>query len=267
MSIQVISWALNQAPVTAPVHVLILVAMAERCNDDGTESRQSVKTIAKKARVSPRTVQRELKTLEQMGVVRRGDQSKNEQAGIPGNRRPVVYDLAIELRQDNMSPQNEEESEEIGVTSTANSGVTADSGVTSEPLRGDIDATQGRHGCRTNSPITSPITSSSEVPLQCEHGYDPTDCALCLNVPSMSRRRKAWQPSAQALATAKERVRLTDIGLSIASYEVWKARHKQEPESGEWLTWLLRDEKEAVKEQREKLAAKRKHRTWAEVDD
>lgn len=264
MSVKVISWALNEAPVTAPVHVLILVAMAERCNDDGTEARQSAATIASKVRVSQRTIQRELKRLEQMGLIRRGDQSLN--SFLPVNKRPVVYDLAIEkVRDDNVTyPDSDTTNEDSDTTSAVRQNVVA---TTNEDFDTTSETPSIRHGCRTTSPLTSPITSSSEVPLQCEHGYDPTDCALCLNVPPMSRRRKAWQPSAQALATAKERVRLTDIGLSIASYEVWKARHKQEPDSGEWLTWLLRDEKEAVKEQREKLAAKRKHRTWAEVDD
>lgn len=115
-------WAMNDAPVETPVHVVILLAMAERCNDDGTDTRQSVATIAAKARVSTRTVHRELKTLEEMGIIRRGDQSKTEH--LPSNRRPVVYDLAVELCGDNMAPQD-------------------DSGVTDTAVRGDTPALWG----------------------------------------------------------------------------------------------------------------------------
>ena len=70
MSIKVTSWALNDAPVEDPVLVLVLVAMAERANDDGTTTYQSVETIARKARISVRTCQRKLRELEDAGLIR-----------------------------------------------------------------------------------------------------------------------------------------------------------------------------------------------------
>jgi hypothetical protein len=257
MSIKVVSWALNEAPVETPVHVLILVAMAERCHDDGTESRQSAATIASKARVSTRTVQRELRKLESMGVIRRGDQSLN--SFLPVNRRPVVYDLAVELKRgDNLSYQD------FDTTTTTSVDTTSTTDTTSEPLRYDTDDTLIRQGCRTTSPLTSPLTSPSrEVPHQCSHGYDPADCALCLNPPPS----RHWQPSPAALAQAKASVRITDIGLSIASYEVWCKRHGREMSNGEWLTWILRDEKQARAERAKETAAKLQPRGWASVEE
>lgn len=109
MSLRVMHWALNQAPVKEPVKVLILVAMAERANDDGTDVWQAVGTIAEKARVSVRTVQREMKELEAAGLITRGDQSRV--AHLPANRRPVVWDIVMYPRGDKLAPQNE-----IGVT-------------------------------------------------------------------------------------------------------------------------------------------------------
>lgn len=156
MSFKVTSWALNEAPVEQPVQVLILVAMAERCNDDGTCSYQSVKTIASKARISPRTVHREFKNLETMGVIRRGNQSATEH--LPVNRRPVVYDLAVELRRgDNLSYQ------ESGVTRES---VQEESGVTSTTVRGDIHDSLGVTLMADNSSfITSPITTKEKDPF------------------------------------------------------------------------------------------------------
>lgn len=95
MSIKVTSWALNEAPVDDPVLVLVLVAMAERANDDGTATYQSVATIAKKARVSPRTCHTRLRQLEEMGLIRRGNQDFT--AHLKANNRPVVYDIAVHL--------------------------------------------------------------------------------------------------------------------------------------------------------------------------
>lgn len=103
MSIRVVSWALNDAPVEEPVLVLVLVAMAERANDDGTATYQSVETIASKARVSPRTCHRKLRELESMGLIRRGNQDFT--AHLKAGYRPVVYDLAVHLnRGANLAP-------------------------------------------------------------------------------------------------------------------------------------------------------------------
>jgi hypothetical protein len=96
MSIKVTSWALNDAPVDDPVLVLVLVAMAERANDDGTATYQSVATIAHKARISVRTCQTRLRQLEEAGLIRRGDQEFT--AHLKAGQRPVVYDLAVHLR-------------------------------------------------------------------------------------------------------------------------------------------------------------------------
>lgn len=95
MSIKVTSWALNDAPVEDPVLVLVLVAMAERANDDGTATYQSVSTIAHKARISVRTCHTRLRQLEEAGLIRRGNQDFT--AHLKANNRPVVYDLAVHL--------------------------------------------------------------------------------------------------------------------------------------------------------------------------
>lgn len=105
MSIKVTSWALNDAPVEDPVLVLVLVAMAERANDDGTTTYQSVDTIARKARISVRTCQRKLRELEDAGLIRRGNQDFT--AHLKAGHRPVVYDLAVHLnRGANLAPHD-----------------------------------------------------------------------------------------------------------------------------------------------------------------
>ena len=76
-----------------------------------------------------------------------------------------------------------------------------------------------------------------------------------------------WRPSPAALAEAKASVRFTDINLSIASYAVWCKRHGRQMSNGEWLTWILRDEKAAVEERRKEAAARVQRRGWASVED
>jgi len=67
MSTKAVYWALNRAPVSNPMLKLVLVAMAEVAHPDGTESRQSMATVAEKIQVSERTVQRYTRILEDRG--------------------------------------------------------------------------------------------------------------------------------------------------------------------------------------------------------
>lgn len=98
MSLNVILWALKEAPVEDPTQALILCAMADNAKPDGTEARASQATYARAARCSERTLRRHLKAMELAGVIRRGDQSLVAHKRV--DRRPVVWDLAIELTRD-----------------------------------------------------------------------------------------------------------------------------------------------------------------------
>lgn len=114
MSLQAMLWALNDAPTADPTHVLVLVALADRASDDGTDAYPSQKNIAWRARVSTRTVRRVLSALEQEGLIRRGDQSRTAQWKTPF--RPTVWDLAIERKrpkEGEQAPDQEGPDEEL----------------------------------------------------------------------------------------------------------------------------------------------------------
>ena len=148
MSIKCVHWALNDAPVEEPVEVLILVAMAERAADDGTTTYQAVATIARKARVSVRTCQSRLRALEEAGIITRGDQSHTDH--LPGNRRPVVYDLAVhKTRGADSAPQ------ELRGAESALRGANSE-------LRGAEQGTLGVQLFADNSSLNSSLLDSSK---------------------------------------------------------------------------------------------------------
>jgi hypothetical protein len=89
------TWALRDAPVTDPTQVVLLIALGDRAHDDGTSAWPSVKWLAERARCSTRTVRRHMAELESAGLIRRGDQRSVAHLRI--DRRPVVWDLAIEM--------------------------------------------------------------------------------------------------------------------------------------------------------------------------
>ena len=102
MSFQAVAWALNDAPGIKPSWVAVLVVLAEAADDDGCGAWPAQDTIAYKVRKSSRQVRNDLADLERAGVIRRGDQRRV--AYIPNDRRPVVYDLAMERRRDDVPP-------------------------------------------------------------------------------------------------------------------------------------------------------------------
>lgn len=104
MSLRAMLWALNDAPVDDPTTCLVLIALADGANDDGTGAYPSKATMAKRARCSERTVQRHLRELESLSLIRQGDQTLALR--FRGDRRPTVYDLNLGLaRGDNLTPR------------------------------------------------------------------------------------------------------------------------------------------------------------------
>lgn len=93
MSLRALTWAIYDiAPTLTDASAYrILLVLADEADNDGRGVYLSSATIAERTGLSQRTVATKLKDLENMGIVRRGDQ--NLVAYLPANRRPVVRDL------------------------------------------------------------------------------------------------------------------------------------------------------------------------------
>lgn len=112
MSWQATNWALREAPVGGDTTArLILVALADRAHPDGSASWPSVKTLMRELHVSERTIRRKLSLLESGGLIRRGNQDlslRDEQGRlIPGQYRPVVWDLCMGVEPEPVSEAQE----------------------------------------------------------------------------------------------------------------------------------------------------------------
>ncbi|MBQ0893437.1 helix-turn-helix domain-containing protein [Micromonospora sp. U56] len=90
------SWVLNDAPDVPPQCLAVLIGLANHAHANGRAAYPSQERLAHYARKSVRSVQNDLKTLAGLGLIRRGDQRHT--AFLPADRRPVVYDLAMERR-------------------------------------------------------------------------------------------------------------------------------------------------------------------------
>ncbi|MFC4148016.1 helix-turn-helix domain-containing protein [Micromonospora mangrovi] len=96
MSIEAVTWALAHAPNVPPSCLAVLIGLANHADDAGRGAFPRQERLAFYARKTTRSVQNDLKTLESLGLIRRGDQTRT--AFLPPDRRPVVWDLALEHR-------------------------------------------------------------------------------------------------------------------------------------------------------------------------
>lgn len=157
MSIEATVWALKYAPPMPPKLLGTLFGLADHADKHGRGAYPSVPTLAAYACKTERSVQRDLKELSDLGLIRLGDQ--NAAAHIPAERRPTVYDLAME--------------------NTVPGGRAGDDAVT-QASRVTLASSRARGGRKTpaqhNSGVTptSPVTSTSPPDAHVTPGVTPT---------------------------------------------------------------------------------------------
>lgn len=247
MSIEAIAWVLNDAPIPQPTPAgtpnsstlaMVLLGLANHAGRDGTDAYPSVRTLARYARLSDRQVQRCLRSLLEYGLIEPGDQRIVEAKIEDPLRRPVVYNLAMNLqvsRGDTLSPRKQKAQVGRGDTlSPGDMGVAA--GVTGTTSRGDTHVTRtvlepSNEPEGSPSPGTSPARAAASPPPTaapstaadagpspfCERHPDGADhpCGPC----GVARRAsEAWEA---------ERARTTKTQVSVEAQARAEARRAE----------------------------------------
>ncbi|MCW3817915.1 helix-turn-helix domain-containing protein, partial [Micromonospora sp. DR5-3] len=96
MSAEALSWALSDAPDVPPSCLAVLISLTNHAHANRRAAFSSQERLAFYARKSVRTVRNDLSALARLGLIRRGDQ--RHASLLPADRRPVVWDLAMERR-------------------------------------------------------------------------------------------------------------------------------------------------------------------------
>ncbi|MCI1902048.1 MAG: helix-turn-helix domain-containing protein [Bifidobacteriaceae bacterium] len=111
MSVQAMTWALQKAPVGSQYFArLLLATLADYAHPDGTAAFPSVPTLMDQLECSESVLRKSLKALESQGIIRRGDQSLVER--YAPNRRPVVWDLCMDVTSNPLLDRQKEAHEE-----------------------------------------------------------------------------------------------------------------------------------------------------------
>lgn len=167
MSIEAIKWVLQDAPDLPPQCFAVLLSLANHSDPNGRASFPSQRRLAWYARKKVRAVQRDLAQLEESGLIRRGNQKRV--AWMPVDRRPVVWDLALELRQPVPEWLAKDTDPESG-RSLLHGPVDNRDVVRDGPV-GDRGVVQDRPGCRTGPTGTSYTTYKPSINHQERKGY------------------------------------------------------------------------------------------------
>ena len=110
MSLQAMNWVLYDIDPDEleQSEFRILLVMADHADTEGCGVWLGAAKISKLSRLSLRQVRYALRHLQDKGIIRRGDQRLVKH--LPGNKRPVVYDLVMdEDRGATIAPQTEEQ--------------------------------------------------------------------------------------------------------------------------------------------------------------
>lgn len=178
MSVQAITWVLEDAP-DLPAHLVgTLLALANHADRDGRGAYPAQSVVAWYTRKAERNARKDVDTLVKLGLIREGDQRLA--AHIRGDRRPVVYDLAMERRREPLRP---------------------DGGMHTSPRKGSAGGSQ--HPPVDAARGDAHVRPDAGVPSQNGHGGTPTSpremdiagTGGCLHPPNLKKKKKTSSSS------------------------------------------------------------------------
>ncbi|MBW3093388.1 hypothetical protein KIH79_10745 [Bifidobacterium sp. 82T10] len=152
MSNKAMQWAMYEAPTDLdPIEFKLLMIIADNVDSDGHGFGKSIDTIIELFRtpISRRTIIDRLGRLRAKGVIRYGDQRLL--AYLPANRRPKVYDLAIDTTT---------EPEPVAPGTASNASDTESRGAAYAPQNDDNDSTAD----------PTPVRGAADVQQGCSRG-------------------------------------------------------------------------------------------------
>jgi hypothetical protein len=184
VSIEAMKWAVEYAPPMPSQLVATLTGLAYHADKRGRGAYPSVPRLAAFTCKDRRSVQRDLKQLRELKLIRLGDQSLA--AHLPAGKRPEVYDLALEstVRGGRAAPDEVTSTSRVTLASSRRRGGhrRASSGPESVDVRGDVDAT-GDADVTGDVDVADGVTSTSQKGWRGRHpnlkeepSVEPKDC-------------------------------------------------------------------------------------------
>jgi hypothetical protein len=169
-------WALELAPPIPAQLVATLAALAFHADKKGRGAYPSANRLAAMACKDKRSIQRDLRALVALGLIRLGDQSKASH--LPTGQRPEVYDLAVErtVPGGRISSEGVAWASRVALASSRRRGgkKKPTSGPDSEASTGDVDVT-GDTDVTGDVDVPGGVTPTSQEGWRGRHPNQPTE--------------------------------------------------------------------------------------------
>ncbi|OHV42214.1 hypothetical protein BBK14_11375 [Parafrankia soli] len=189
MSIEAITWVLNDAPGVPATLVSTLLGLANHAGPDGRNAYPKLATLARYTRKSERSVMWDLEHLVELGLIVEGEEKVVEH--IPGGHRPGVYHLAMGRRRDPKKPEKATPRPARPKPKKKTSPVVDDT--SSTPVVGDRSADSSPVADDRSSPE---LDDRSSPVVDDKSDLSSTTSALIRNEPSLNRPvEPSFEPS------------------------------------------------------------------------
>lgn len=182
LSTEAMKWAIEQAP---PMPAQLVATLAGLANHADTKGRGAYPSLAKLAAYTckaERSVRRDLRQLEELGLIRRGDPRKV--AHLPSDRRPEVYDLAMEHTVPGGRAGDDEGTQASARTLASSRARGGKKKPSSDEYRADVDV-RGDADVRADVDVTHGGTwTSQRGDAHVTHGGTPTSAKPSVEPPT-----------------------------------------------------------------------------------
>lgn len=109
MSVEAMSWALNQQLIDDPGARFVLVGLANHADAEGCHAFPSLETLARYSGMSTRNVRRKIRMLEEAGLIEPGNEAIVAAHITRMDRRPQIYNMK-------MTPADSDQQQDNGAT-------------------------------------------------------------------------------------------------------------------------------------------------------
>lgn len=220
MSIQIVGWVLEDCPDLPKHLVATMIGLANHADRDGKGAYPSQETLAWYTRKDERSVRRDLDQLEELKLIRKGDQRMV--LHLPPDKRTIVWDLAVERKR---APRPEPGSPGRPRKEKETEGTSASTGNS----RGDVDVKNG--GTPTAKRQDADVPRTVLEP-SVEPSIEPS-------VPSERppTADEAIQPTLNGEVVTRSERDITNIAMGIA--RGWVAKWEERQPDGTQLKILM----------------------------
>ena len=245
MSLLAMQWAMSKAPIKRNAaqcrNRLVLIALADRYNDDTGVCWPSIKTISKDIGVSERTVYKAIDELEAAGLIGRG--SPHWVAHLRADRRPTVWTLNLGI----VKPVEEKRETDNGVSEVLARG--EDVFMPSDSRGEDVFSERGE------DVFTNGVKTCSDKPKENPNG-EPKDLLTQPEVekenPQPSKKKKrstatrlpdGWMPDDKVIAQMREECPGVNLEFEHRKFtDYWVAlpdsRARKKDWNATWRNWI-----------------------------